>query len=178
MHEGRRLIAHQMLRDTQHPIGHRPGGRIIQAFGDGLCLLSGDQRPAEVSEPGQIEVEPSQYLKLARKIVQCLGEMQGSEKSCPDCLGIAAAKHQCLTQCGLELHLPAIVRRPAGGKSGERLPGTVVTLLQQRQVHPQRHRRSGQSHADRRVPGCGESPIERRAQVVDIARVIGSPVRR
>jgi hypothetical protein len=55
----------------------------------------------------------------------------------------------------------------SGAETGERLFDASTTLVQQRRMHPQRHRQDRQGHADRRVTSRRKCPVERCAEIVD-----------
>ena len=63
----------------------------------------------------------------------------------------------------------------SGRANGQCLPDAVAAFRHQRQLQPQRHGGGGQRSAGRRVAVRGESPIERRAQIVELPRIIGAP---
>ena len=51
-----------------------------------------------------------------------------------------------------------------------------MTFVQQRQSEPERHRGGREGDTDRGISARRERPIERRAQVVDVASIDGQPV--
>ena len=147
------LVAQKMLRRADHPLADE----AIVWVGP---LRSQSTEPLRQCKSGEMpttgDVRDPQARKRAQLILgifQAIGDLESLHPGRAD-LGNCSTSVTCqrCAQCGVELHLAARVPARCGCKSGKRLLDPAAALLQQRQVHPQRHRGGGQRHANRWIP--------------------------
>src|SRR5215813_2927052 len=75
----------------------------------------------------------------------------------------------------MQLHLTSSVPRGIRHESRDRALDTPATLVQQRELEPERHRGSGERYPEGTIPTGPERPVERRTEVVDFAPVRAQP---
>ena len=79
--DGLVLVADQMMRHTQHPLDVQRAGRVVQLPGDAFTLYAGAERAVEISDAGQIDVQPTQQPELPVQVVKLLSQLQASREA-------------------------------------------------------------------------------------------------
>ena len=141
--------------NSAEPLGKRQRGPILAAV-------------------QMISPQPTKCPQLTLGVVKPLGNLQGVRPSCAGFRRRTFGVDQRRSECSIQLHFVARASRRIGPEVGERMFDSPATFVQQRQVHPQRHRDNRQGHADRCVASRRKRPVQRRANIVD-PRLVSPP---
>ena len=140
-----------MQRGTDQPLADGPIGRIGgagHAVREGLRQL---QRRAELTAADAEMPQAPERPKLILGVGEALGDLEDGGPG-RDGVGRRPLRvHERHQECGAELHLAARVPCWARPEAGKRALGAAATLDQERLLEPERHRRGGERHPDRRV---------------------------
>ena len=168
-----RLVAQVVQRGADHPLADGPIGRIRHPVAEALRQLErGAALAAADAELPQAPERPQLILRVG----EAVGDLEGGGPGCDGVGRRPRRLRQRHPERGAEPHLTARVATRAGPEPGERALDAAATLDHARLLEPERHRRGGERHPDRRVATRRERPVQRRSQVVDLPAVGGQPV--
>ena len=125
-----------------------------------------------------IEIKPVKRPQLLIDVVEFLGQLKRAVPGGSNCVDSAdSAKHGIGERHPQHHLLPPIgCRHPVQRR--ERPLDPVPALAHQRELHPERHRGNRQRNADDGIAVGRDSPVQCRANVVDVPRVYREPLGR
>jgi hypothetical protein len=166
-------IAHVMLRRTDHLLADQAIARVGLLRRQSIELLSQGQSDAMLAAADVEDPQAPERAQLVLGVTEALRNLEGPCPGRADLGNGTSGKHQRCSKRGVELHLAASVPACPGRDRRESPLDPAAALLHQRQMHPQGHRGGSQCYADRVVAARRKGPVQRRAQIVDSACVIG-----
>src|ERR1700754_2371055 len=167
-------LARSASRETRGAdllIGEAEVYRVANTMSDLLDPFRRDLRPAVFSVKGVNRYQRQQSFRLRLEIIQYISgfECLGQESFC-----LVRGTHRDedrTCEVRLQLHSQRPVRGDMRFKTEQRAFATLAAFTHQRQVSPDRRIGGCEVDANRLVPGRGEGPVERRANVVDLSNM-------
>src|SRR5262249_42098232 len=75
---GGRLVAPQMVRHAQHPLGHYDSGCFADFSGNGCAALCDRKRGAEIANSNKEDIEPGEQAQLILPVPQRIGLIEAA----------------------------------------------------------------------------------------------------
>ena len=134
------------------------------------------ERCAKLAIVELIDAQAPEGAQPVDRVVEPFRELERGRPAGAGLSGAANPVHQRPAKRPGKLHAWSRGRGIGAVEARQRPLDPLAALTQQRQLHPKRHNRDGQRHADLRVTLGRERPIETGAHIVEMPAVNGQPL--